>query len=95
MISKSIYSIGYRCINKLNKFIKADKDKKDYSDNNNVVYKIQCNNCDVSYVGQTKRKLNTRIKHFNNIRIDSCRYSMRTEHILQYNYSFDWKNNGY
>ena len=72
MISKAVYSIDYRCINKLNKFIKAHKDKKIISDKNNIIYKIQCNNCDVSYVGQTKKKLNTKInEHIKNIKLGS------------------------
>ena len=36
-----------------------DKSKKEFS--NNVVYRIHCNNCPATYVGQTKRKLMTRI----------------------------------
>lgn len=58
MISRSVYNIGYRCINKLNRFIKVHKNKKEH-DNNNVIYKIWRNNCDASYVGQTKRNLKT------------------------------------
>ena len=36
-----------------------DKSKKEIE--NNVVYRIHCNNCPATYVGQTKRKLMTRI----------------------------------
>jgi len=33
-----------------------------------VVYKIECKDCETSYVGQTKRRLTTRIReHRNNI----------------------------
>jgi len=32
----------------------------------NVVYKINCQDCDASYVGQTKRILNTRISEYRN-----------------------------
>ena len=32
----------------------------------NVVYKIDCKNCNASCVGQTGRKLNTRIKEYHN-----------------------------
>ena len=48
--------IGYRCLNKLNKFIKVHKDKNQHDKNNNVIYKVKpYNNCDASYVSQTKR----------------------------------------
>jgi len=37
--------------------------------NNNIVYKIFCNNCNASYVGLTKKQLRTRInEHVKNIR---------------------------
>jgi len=45
---------------KLEEIIKAQKDLPNYS-KKNLVYKISCKNCDAIYVGQTKRKLNTRI----------------------------------
>jgi len=59
--------------------------------NNNAIYKIFCNNA--FYVGQTKRQVQTRIKeHTNNIRLEPSRHSVITEHILEFNHSFDWKN---
>jgi len=39
----------------LNNFIKRCKDRIDPKSHNEVVYKINCLNCDCSYVGQTKR----------------------------------------
>jgi len=45
--------IGYRCLNKLNKFIKVHKDENQYDKNNNVIYKVNCNNCDESYNEET------------------------------------------
>ena len=88
MINKATCDVSYRCINKLNKFIKVHKDKKEFFDNNNVeyivVYKILCNDCDVSYVGQrTRRKRNTRInEHINNKKVDSSRHSVITAFVL-------------
>jgi len=59
----------------------------------NVVYKIGCNNCDATYVGQTKRQLRTRIKeHKNNIKQDQSKHSVISEHIIKYNHFFDWDN---
>ncbi|KYN39812.1 hypothetical protein ALC56_05799, partial [Trachymyrmex septentrionalis] len=49
----------------------------------NVVYKISCNNCDASYVGQTGRQLNTRIaEHRNHIRHNTSVRSVITEKRL-------------
>jgi len=54
-IDKKEYKIGYRILNRLTAFVKRHKDKNILKVNNNVVYKIFCNNCNASYVGQTKR----------------------------------------
>jgi len=63
------YIVGYRCFNTFGRFIKVQKDKNTLFDNNNVIYKICCKDCDASYVGQTKRKLKTRInEHLKNIK---------------------------
>jgi len=53
-------------LNKLNKFIKAHKDRLPNSSKRNVIYRINSNDCDASYVGQTNRKL--QISEHQNIR---------------------------
>lgn len=78
---KSDFVVGYRCLNKLDKIIKAQKDKNNHLSKTNIIYKINCNNCDASYVCQTKRQLRTRLKeHINNnfqdSKLDSSRYSV-------------------
>ena len=56
-----------------------------------MVYKISCNNCDASYVGQTGRQLKTRIsKHRNHIRHKTSVRSVIIEHRLQYDHDFQW-----
>jgi len=61
LINKSEFIVGFKEINKLNNFIKVQKDKTNYMSENNVVYKLLCNDCDVFYVEQTKRQVKTRI----------------------------------
>lgn len=79
--------------NRLDRFIKAQKDKNDVPSNSNVIYKINCKDCDASYVGQTKRKLHTRLnKHLNNIKLDSSKHSVISQHITNECHNFDWKN---
>jgi len=43
------YIVGYRCLNNLGKFIKVQKDRSTLLNNNNVIYKIFCKDCDALY----------------------------------------------
>jgi len=92
-IDKSKAIIGFRCLNKLSRFIKVHKDVDHASLKNNVIYKINCNDCDATYVGQTKRQLRTRIReHKNNIKLDQSKHSVISEHIIKFSHSFDWND---
>jgi len=53
--------LAFFSIQKLDRIIRTQKDFLPTGLNKNVVYKLSCKNCNVAYVGQTKRKLNTRI----------------------------------
>jgi len=92
-IDKSKCITGYRVLNSLGKHIKAHKDTNELLANSNVVYKISCNDCNASYVGQTKRQVKTRIKeHKNNSKHLSSKPTVITEHSREYSHSFDWDN---
>jgi len=87
----SFCKLSFSCHDKLNKFIKVHKDILPIHSRSNVVYKINCLNFDASYVGQTKRILNTRIvEHRNHIRRDTAQISVITDYRLQSNHEFDW-----
>ncbi|EZA58152.1 hypothetical protein X777_01880, partial [Ooceraea biroi] len=86
---KTIFTIP----NKLNQIIKSGKDKIENKDMMGVVYKIDCKNCDSCYVGQTKRRLDTRIKeHKADINKDPDFHSVVSKHRLDCNHEFDWIN---
>lgn len=52
---------------------------------NNVIYKQ-------TYVGQTKRQLQTRLKeHKNNLKLDPSKHSVISEHISNFNHTIDWE----
>jgi len=92
VLNNNDYMVGYRCLNTLGRFIKVQKDKNTLFDNNNVIYKICCNDCDASYVRQTKRKLKTRINEYlKNIKLDPQKHSVTTDHILEFDHTIDWK----
>jgi len=84
------FDTAYSVLNKLNKIIKRGKDKIDPMSKNDVVYKISCSNCDMSYVGQTKRQLCTRIKeHMSDIKKKNG-LSVVSNHRLEYNHDMNW-----
>jgi len=57
------------------------------------VYNIFCKNCDITYVEQTKRKLNTKIsKHRNQLNKKSTNTTVITEYRLCHNHDFAWLN---
>ncbi|KYN22605.1 hypothetical protein ALC57_04988, partial [Trachymyrmex cornetzi] len=83
-------NIAYKPTNSLSKFIITGKDKLNKIENSHLVYKINCLNCECSYVGQTKRKLKTRIKEH---RADINRAnnpSVVSQHRIKYNHDMDW-----
>ncbi|KYN28371.1 Dipeptidyl peptidase family member 6 [Trachymyrmex cornetzi] len=85
--------IAFHSTNKLNKYIKVQKDNVEQSKKCNVVYKICCNDCNASYVGQTGRQLKTRIaEHRNHINWNTTTRSVITEHRMQMQHDFDWNN---
>jgi len=59
--------LSYFSLNKLKKFIRAHKDNIPSECKNNVVYKINCSECDASYVGQTSRMLKTRVSEHRSV----------------------------
>ncbi|KYN50281.1 hypothetical protein ALC62_09306 [Cyphomyrmex costatus] len=80
-------------MNKLNNFIKAHKDPIARGAKRNVVYKINCNQCEASYVGQTGRNLDTRIsEHKKHISSKSSSHSVITDHRINLGHDFDWDN---
>ncbi|KAM0728324.1 hypothetical protein ACS0PU_005106 [Formica fusca] len=84
--------LAYQSLNKLNFLIKVHKDPCPLMARQNVIYKIDCNDCDASYVGQTKRQLNTRItEHKNHIRRNASNHSVITDHRIDFDHNFDWE----
>jgi len=79
--------------NKLNKIIKRHKDALPVLSHSDVVYKLSCNSCDASYIGQTKRQLNTRVvEHRRNISLHHDRLNVVSIHRLENSHEFDWDN---
>ncbi|EZA56119.1 hypothetical protein X777_03728, partial [Ooceraea biroi] len=52
----------YTVYKKLDSLVKLSKDKVPKGEKTEVVYQIECMDCDACYISQTKRHLNTRIR---------------------------------
>jgi len=85
--------LAFLSLHKLNRIVKAQKDHLPTGMNKNVVYKLAYKNCDVAYVGQTKRKLNTRIAEHKKILTKNFQSFGYTElHRIEFDHDFDCEN---
>ena len=92
-LKNSGIKVVYNLPKKLNTIIKTGKDLLPKERNTNVVYQLKCNDCNASYIGQTKRHLYTRIKeHCNNIKLHPSSYSVVSKHRSELAHEFDWEN---
>ncbi|KYN29872.1 hypothetical protein ALC57_00681 [Trachymyrmex cornetzi] len=90
---KNNYKLTYKPINTLTSVIKLGKDKLEKMESSQVVYKINCTNCDSTYVDQTKRKLGTRIKeHKADIKKTKDTRSVVSDHQVKLGHNLDWEN---
>lgn len=92
IINPNTMCIVYKSINTLTHFVKTHKDKLNSMQHCNVVYYIDCADCNASYVGQTCRQLQTRIKKHRRIPSSSSHLSAVAEHRIVFNHDLDWDN---
>jgi len=84
--------VAFYGVNKLRNIIKAYKEPLLNLCKKNAVYKLNCNNCEATYVGQTKR-LKTRIaEHRNYIKRNTSTHFVITDHRKISDHDFDWNN---
>lgn len=76
---------------KLNCVIKRAKDKLVDLKQTEIVYKLNCMQCDASYIGQTKRHLQTRInEHRKDINKHISNLSVVSKHRTSFAHDFNW-----
>jgi len=85
------FSMSYSIFNTLKRYVKRGKDGLDVLSHHDVVYKIKCNNCGATYIGQTKRQLGTRIhEHIKDINKKSGSLSVIWNHRLDNDHKINW-----
>ena len=78
--------------NKLNNIIVLGKDKNTKFNNSNVIYKINCDNCNASYVGQTCRRLDVKIKEHHRKYCEEDKNSSLFIHKIDNNHTINFHN---
>jgi len=89
--------LTYKPMNKMqNKIFTNTKDKTEKDKQKNLVYKIDCCNCDNSYIGQTKQFIEKRIKQHkancNSKMASQNNKTMLSSHATKYKHNFDFEN---
>jgi len=92
IIKKYGFDLAFSIPSTLNSFIKCEKDNLDLMSHQGVVYKLSCQDCDASYIGQTKRQLGTRIKEHASDNKKNGSPSVISEHRLKLRHEFAWDN---
>ena len=70
ILSKYNIFLGNKSSNTIKNLLVKPKDKVKTNDKCNIVYKLNCNNCNVEYIGETGRNLCTRMEeHERDVRI--------------------------
>jgi len=85
------FNIAYSVPNTLNKYVKRGKDIIDPKSHSAIVYKINCLNCNSSYVGQKKRQFKTRLKeHMADINKKNGVLSVVSNHRIEHCHEMNW-----
>jgi len=86
--NKNDIRVSFRSLNKLNKYIKVQKDICPYTSKSNVVYRISCEDCDASW---DRRAEDWKPGLLNiAIRYNTSGRSVITEHRRQLDHEFQW-----
>lgn len=91
MAKKHGFKISYSRGRDLRQYIKRHKDEMDRFTQSGVVYRINCLDCEATYIGQTKRKLETRVKEHKNDIKRSSSPSVISQHRIELDHQFDWE----
>ena len=84
--------VAHKPVRTISSILTKPKDKVPKADRTNVVYKIKCNDCSKTYIGQTQRALKTRVKEHQKAVFNQDKNSLIAEHCTNSNHNFDFDN---
>ena len=77
--------------NTLRKVLCKPKDRVATEDKNNVLFEIDCSNCEAVYFGESKRSLKSRLDEYKrSVRNYDCEKKEIAEHCWEANHNFSW-----
>ena len=77
--------------NTLRKLLCKPKDRVATEDKNNIVYEIDCSNCEAVYFGESKRSLKWRSdEHKRSVRNCDCDKNEIAQHCWEADHNFNW-----
>ena len=77
--------------NTLRKLLCKPKDQVATEDKNNIVYEIDCSNCEAVYFGESKRSLKSRSdEHKKSVRNCDCDKNEIAKHCWEADHNFNW-----
>jgi len=92
LVKKHNFNLSFAITNSLQKYIKIGKDQLSLDSSCETVYKINCQDCETSYVGQTKRLLKIGVnEHFRDIKKSSGFLSVLSDCRLTLEHEFVWQ----
>ena len=75
----------------LHKLLCKPKDRVATEDKNNIVYEIDCSNCQAVYFGESKRSLKSRSdEHKRSVRNCNCDKNETAKHCWEADHNFNW-----
>ena len=88
-ITSTFYTTTTLC-----KILPSPKDPVPTAKKHNIIYKLDCKDCDAAYIGESKRAYQTRIgEHISAVRkADTKRYET-ADHCWKFNHDFNWTEN--
>lgn len=92
ILKKQSIKVAYKPIRTIQSMFKKPKDQPDKDSSTAVVYKINCVDCEKSYIGQTNRALKTRTKEHQRAFALQDKNSLLTKHHQDTKHVFNFDN---
>jgi hypothetical protein len=94
IISETDCDVALKGSNTIKNLLMHPKDRDEPTSKTHVVYKINCEECSSTYIGQTKRRLKDRVKEHKDVNsvVAGVGVSGVADHVLNTLHQIDWNN---